>query len=173
MPEVCAPLGHSHRCLSSSSASTPCLFGAVSSQLSEAVVSRAVAGDRKRDASTATFTDEGWSAGLGVIDQPDERRPPTTSAWGRIRESQHQRVAAQPLLHSCPLPADASTMDQTNLAIPALRCRFQVGVDDIQNVARGETVKVDVVENLDHGGRLRVFGIPHDLPPDVRHLDTA
>lgn len=59
-------------------------------------------------------------------------------------------MCSEEILHSVALKALAATVDQANFDKPLLMCRFQVSVDDIEDVPRLKAVKIDGVFYLEN-----------------------
>src|SRR5438093_2457100 len=84
--------------------------------------------------------------------EPDDRRAPPAALGGRVGKALDQWARGQHLVDAPPLHAATAAVDQPDLAEARLHGRFQVGLYDRRDLARGESVQVERVLDRDDDG---------------------
>src|ERR1051325_10139452 len=79
-------------------------------------------------------------------------RPPAAALGGRVGEALDQRARGQHLVDAPPLHAATAAVDQSDLAEARLHGRFQVGLHDRRDLARGKGVQVERFLDRDDDG---------------------
>ena len=75
--------------------------------------------------------------------QLDQGRAPVTAISGSVPERLDLGMASEERLHPLPLETDALAVDEPFFQKPEALGFFEVGVDDIQDVARPERMEVE------------------------------